>query len=139
MDVKLVATRVLEEPWTGNLDVIDQLVSSGYVGHDPGEPEPVVGPESERTRIERLVMAFPDGRLSVDEQIVDGATVATRWSARGRHLGELAGIAATGREVTVTGVTFSRIEDGKVVEQWTSWDRLGLLVQLGAVTEPAHA
>ena len=63
----------------------------------------------------------------------------TQWTARGTHTGDLAGIAPTGKEVTVSGITVSRVESGKIVEEWTSWDRLGLLVQLDAVAEPARA
>jgi predicted ester cyclase len=76
---------------------------------------------------------------TVKEQIAEGDTVATRWKAHGTHDGELAGIAPTGKEVTVKGFTFSRLENGKVVEERQVWDALGMLVQLGAVTAPATA
>lgn len=138
-DAKLVVRRLLEEPWQDGLGVIDELVSTAYIGHDPAEPEPVVGPAGIRASIERYVAAFPVGAVTVDGQFADGETIVTRWTARGTHAGELAGIAPTGREVTVTGITVARVENGTVVESWTSWDRLGLLVQLGAVSEPAHA
>ena len=49
------------------------------------------------------------------------------------------GIEPTGREVTVNGITISRISAGKVVESWSNWDALGMLVQLGVVPEPARA
>lgn len=42
---KAIVRRTLEEPWEGNLDVIDELVASDYVGHDPAAPEPLRGPE----------------------------------------------------------------------------------------------
>ena len=64
--------------------------------------------------------------------------MATRWTGRGTHTGEIATIAPTGRDVTVSGVTISRVEGGLVVEEWTAWDTLGLLVQLGAIAEPAR-
>ena len=119
--------------------MIDELAAPDYVGHTPAEPEPIVGRAAARANFERFIAAFPDGRLAVDEQVVAGSLVTTRWTARGTHTGELAGIAPTGREITVSGLTLSRLDGGTVVEQWTSWDRLGLLVQLGAVAEPAHA
>jgi SnoaL-like polyketide cyclase len=43
----------------------------------------------------------------------------------------------TGKEVTVTGITYSRISDGQVRESWASWDTLSMLQQLGAVPEAA--
>jgi predicted ester cyclase len=47
------------------------------------------------------------------------------------------GMAATGKEVTITGITYSKISDGQLHEAWTSWDTLGMLQQLGAVPEAA--
>jgi predicted ester cyclase len=138
-DAKLAARRLLEAPWRGNWDVIDELVADTYVGHDPAEPDPILGPAGLRASAERYVAAFPGGSIAVGPQFADGDTVVTRWTGRGVHTGELSGIAPTGREVTVEGITVSRIEGGRIVEEWTSWDRLGLLVQLGAITEPAHA
>jgi predicted ester cyclase len=134
-----IARRLLEEPWTGRLETIDELVAPDYVGHDPAEEAPVLGPEGVHAWIDRYRSAFADARLTVDEQVVEGDRVVSRWTLRGAHSGSLAGIEPTAKEVTVSGVTISRIANGKIVETWSSWDRLGLLVQLGAVAEPAHA
>ena len=49
------------------------------------------------------------------------------------------GVAPTGKQVTVTGITISRIADGKIAEEWTNWDTLGMLTQLGAIPAPAQA
>jgi len=138
-DAKLVLKRLIEEPWQGNWDVIDEFVASGYVGHDSASPEPHRGPAGLRANLERYVAGFPAGRITVDDQIEDGDRVVTRWTSRGRQTGEIAGIAPTGKEVTVAGVTISKLESGKVVEEWTTWDTLGMLVQLGAIPEPARA
>jgi predicted ester cyclase len=136
---KLVVRRLLEEPWKAGADVVDELVSAAYVGHDHAEVEPVVGPAGARASIERYLAAFPGGSVTAGGQFADGETIVTQWTARGVHTGELGGVAPTGKEVTVTGITVARVESGLIVESWTSWDRLGLLVQLGAVAEPAHA
>ena len=77
--------------------------------------------------------------ITVDEQIAEGDSRRDPWTGRGTHTGELAGIAPTGKDVTVSGLTISRFEGGKVVEEWTTWDTLGMLVQLGAIPEPARA
>jgi len=39
----------------------------------------------------------------------------------------------------VTGIEIDRIEQGKMVESWTTWDTLGLLQQLGVVPSPQQA
>jgi steroid delta-isomerase-like uncharacterized protein len=138
-DAKDVVRRLIEEPWRGNVDIIDELVAPNYVAHDASEPEPIRGPEGVKANIRTYMAGVPDGQITVDHQIAEGSTVATRWTGRGTQTGEVAGIAATGKQVTVTGLTISRVERGQVVEEWTVWDTLGMLVQLGAVPEPARA
>jgi predicted ester cyclase len=138
-DAKKIVRLLFEEPWKGNMDVIDEYVAPGYVGHDPSEPEPIRGPQAFRGQVEKYLAAFPDTRFTIDEQFAEGERVATRWTARGTHQGEIGGISPTGKEVTVTGLTFSRLEGGKVIEDWITWDALGMLVQLGAVPAPARA
>ena len=138
-DAKLIARWVIEEPWKDNWHVLDRHVSPTYVGHDFAEPTSRPGPAALRAGLERFVQAFPDGRVSVEEQIAEGGSVTSRWTFRGTQTGELEGLAPTGKQVTVPGMTISRVDGDLVVEEWTSWDRLGMLVQLGAVSEPAHA
>ena len=69
--------------------------------------------------------------------MADGDFVVTRWTARGTHDGELFGIAPTGNAVTTSGISIVRVADGKIVEDHTQWDALGLMQQVGAV--PAMA
>ena len=138
-DAKQIVRRLFEEPWKGSWDVIDEYVAPGYVGHDPAEPEPLRGPAGVRANVEKYLAGFPGGGITVDDQIAEGDKVATRWTGRGTHMGEIAGISPTGKEVTVSGLTLSRLENGMVVEEWTTWDTLGMLTQLGAVPAPAQA
>ena len=59
--------------------------------------------------------------------------MATRWATTGTHQGEFAGIPATGVQGGVTGTTIARIVDGKIVEERSNWDTLGLMQQLGVI------
>jgi steroid delta-isomerase-like uncharacterized protein len=136
---KDIVRRVVEEPWRGNLGVIDECVADDYVGYDPSQPEPMRGPQGVKEFVGTYRSAFPDARVTVDAMFAEGDFVVTRWNGRGVHEGELLGIAPTGKEATVTGITISRLADGKIVEEWTNWDTLGLLVQLGAVPQPVQA
>jgi predicted ester cyclase len=83
--------------------------------------------------------AFPDGAITVDDQIAEGDTVATRWTGRGTHQGELMGIPPTGKQVTVAGLSYTKFKSGKMVESWANWDTLGMLQQIGAVPATATA
>jgi steroid delta-isomerase-like uncharacterized protein len=136
---KEIVRRLGVEPWEGNTGVIDELVATDYVGHDPSQPEDQRGPEAIREFIATYLTAFPDGRITIDEQLAEGELVATRWTGRGTQEGELMGIPPTGKKVTVAGITISRVKNGKVAEEWTNWDTLGMLQQLGVVPELAGA
>jgi SnoaL-like polyketide cyclase len=138
-DAKKIVRQAFEEPWKGDLDVVDKYIAPGYIGYDPSLPEPLRGPEAVKANFQTYKDAFTGAHIKVDDQIQDGDRVATRWTGRGTHTGELNGIAPTGKEVTVTGLTISRLEGDKIVEEWIIWDTLGMLVQLGAVPEPARA
>jgi steroid delta-isomerase-like uncharacterized protein len=130
---KTIVRRAVEEPWKGNLDVIDELIARDYVGHDPANPEPLRGPGGVKEFISTYRSAYPDARVTVEQQLAEGDMVATRWTGRGTHEGDLLGIAPTGKRITVTGLTFSRLKDGKIVEEFQNWDTFGMMQQLGAV------
>jgi predicted ester cyclase len=90
-----------------------------------------------------LLTAFPDYRLTIEDQIAGEDKVATVWTGSGTHQGEwespAGSIAPTGREVRWTGTTTLRLSEGKISDVIaSSWDHLGILQQLGAVavTEP---
>jgi steroid delta-isomerase-like uncharacterized protein len=130
---KTIVRRALEEPWKGNLDVVDELIARDYVGHDPANPEPLRGPAGVKEFISTYRSAYPDARVTVEQQLAEGDMVATRWTGRGTHEGDLLGVAPTGKRVTITGITFSRLKDGKIVEEFQNWDTFGMMQQLGAV------
>jgi steroid delta-isomerase-like uncharacterized protein len=136
---KKIVRRLLEEPWTGNFNVIDECVDANYVGYDPSNPEPLRGPQDVKEFVQQYRSAFSDARITVDDQIAEGDTVATRWTGRGTHDGDLMGIAPTRKQATVSGITISRLQNGKVIEEWTNWDTFGMLQQLGAVPTMAAA
>lgn len=136
-DLKAMVRRELEEVYgAGNLDVVDEIVSTGYVGHDSAIPEPLRGPGAVKQAAAGYRAAFPDLRLTIESQIAEDDVVVTRWTATGTHQGELFGIAPTGKQATVSGISIDRFSGGKVAESWTNWDTLGLLQQLGAVATP---
>jgi steroid delta-isomerase-like uncharacterized protein len=134
-----VVRRSFEEAWSkGDLDAVDETVSPEAVGYDPALPEPTRGTDGLKQNITMYRAAFPDLKLMIEDMISDGDKVVTRWTSEGTHEGELMGIPATGKHISGGGISIDRLEDGKIVEDWTHWDNLGLLRQLG-VAEPAGA
>jgi len=137
---KAVVHRLFEELWNkGNLPVADELIAPTYTHHDASTPDVGRGPESEKKRVTLYRTAFPELRLTVEAVIAEGESVVARWSCRGAHRGDLSGIAPTGKQFVISGVTVVRFTDGKIVEGWINWDALGLMQQLGVVPELGKA
>lgn len=84
-----------------------------------------------------LRTAFPDFQITLHDQIAEGDRVATRFTARGTHLGvwqsPLGSIAPTGRQFEHEGIRIFRVADGKLVDTWGGADTLRQLQQLGLV------
>ena len=138
---KELARRSVEEIWNqGKLNVIDDLVAEGATFHDPNVPGgKFTGPQGFKQFVEIYRGAFPDVHFTINDQIAEGDKVATRWTATGTQKGALMGIAPTNKRSTVTGTDLGRWADGKVVEEWLSYDMLGMLQQLGVVPTLAPA
>jgi predicted ester cyclase len=83
--------------------------------------------------------AFPDLKITVDKQVAERDLVAVHWTASGTNTGTGNGIRATGRAVQITGTTLFRVADGRIAEEWTCADSLGLMKQLGMLPTPAAA
>lgn len=133
---KAVSRRVIEESFNqGNLAVIDELVAADYVDHNlpPGFPE---GREGFKQLVAMYRAAFPDVQMTVEDVFAEGDKVAFRWTAIGTHQGELMGIPATNKQVTVTGIEIDRLVDGKIVEHWAEFDQMGMMQQLGVIPSP---
>ncbi len=130
---KAIVRRLYEEVWNlGDLDVVEDIVSADFVGHRSGRPDDL-GPEAVRESVVALCEAFPDGRFTIEDMVVEGDRVAVRFTGRATHRGEFRGVQPTGRQVTVTGIGIYRIYGGQIVERWENIDQLGLLQQLVAV------
>ena len=115
-------------------DVLQEVYAHDIVMHEPDED--VRGIEGLTQFVSMIRSALPDLRITLEEDIAEGNKVVSRWRAQGTHQGELMGIAPTGNEVAITGITIHRIEGGKIVEEWENWDALGLMQQIGAVPSP---
>jgi steroid delta-isomerase-like uncharacterized protein len=134
--VEVLSRRIFEEIWNyRNFAVIDELIASDYVHHDPQSPDVTDGIEGYKRFVQRYLTAFPDIRIAIHDEITSGNTVVTRWTASGTHEGDLPGIPRTGRPISVSGITIARTKHGKIVESWNSWDALGMMRQLGAALQ----
>jgi len=117
----------------GDWGAFDTLLHTDYVLH----PEEIRGREGLQRMIEGYRRAVGGMRLTIDGQFADGDHVATRFTIRGRHEGELMGARPTGAELEFSGITISRCQDGMIVEEWELVDVPSLLRQIGALPVPA--
>ena len=138
---KTVSRRFLEEVFgKGKLNVLDEIIAKDHVNSGPGTiPGLPNGPEGSKQFVTAYRNAFPDLHLTIDEQIAEGDKVVTRWTGHGTHQGELAGLPATGKSSTVTGISIDRIVNGKIAESWGIFDEFGLMQQLGVIPMPELA
>jgi len=130
-----LVTRFFEEFCNGRReDVADEIIAEDYVSHGPQAP-PAAGRAGVKARVAVYQNAL-DGHWDLQEVFSAGDRVVTRWIGRGIQHGELMGVEPTGKTIAVEAITIHRIADGKIAEEWTVWDALGLLQQVGAVPAP---
>jgi predicted ester cyclase len=122
--------RLVEEGVNGgNLDVVDAVVARTYPSLTAGSS----GVQSLKDLLTLYRGAVPDAHWTIDDQIAEGNTVVTCFTARGTHRGALWGLPPTGRHTSVPGILISRCAGGRIVAQWTQVDLLDLLQQLGVM------
>jgi steroid delta-isomerase-like uncharacterized protein len=115
----------------GDFDAADSLLSPTVVFRNP----PIVarGAGEFRDVIAGVRAAFPDLAFAIEDELVDGDKVATRWRVTGTQRGPFLGHPASGRRIDVSGMNIFRIAGGKIQEIWVNMDRLGEAEQLGWV------
>lgn len=130
-----VARRLIDDFWNGrNAGAVNELLAADARVHDANTPDYGSGPEAYKKVFTLYTTAFPDVRLTIDGDLIEsGDRVVMRWTAKGTHQGDLRGIAPTGRKMDVSGITIFRFAEGKIAEQWTNWNALGLMQQLGVI------
>ena len=127
-----VVDRVRAEVYNaGNFDAMPEIFADGYLHGSANGPDAIGIAEGTR-RIGGFVTALPDLEWTFDDVVAEGDRVATRWTTRGTHDGDLLGFAPTGNPVEFTGISFFAVRCGKVVEFQTEMDAAGLLEQVGA-------
>jgi predicted ester cyclase len=115
----------------GSVAGADEAFARDCVIHIAGSPTPDLDREGFKQMVAGLLAAFPDIRFTIEDQIVAGDKVATRWTAEGTNSGPLGEVPPTGKRARIDGLILDRVADGKVVERWEQWDQMGMLRQLG--------
>ena len=131
MDITAYERSWVEGMNRGDVSAADRAFAPDCVIHINGSPEPNLSLSAFKEMIGGLLGAFPDLRITVEDQIVAGDKVATRWTSEGTNSGPFGPMPATGRRIQISGLILDRVVDGKVVERWEQWDQMAMLQQLG--------
>lgn len=137
-----IAIKFFESVWSkGDFSVLDTLISPDADDHSTvgGKPKTEKGSASFRAIVSMFRNAMPDIKLTINVEVYAGDKVVHHWSLTGTDTGGVMGMPPSGKQLTFTGMTTVRMENGKIVERWANVDELGLLQQLGVVPPPpAH-
>jgi predicted ester cyclase len=131
MDLKTLASSTIEELFdSGRTSHLSEVSQLSYVGHDPISSKSI-SLDDTMELAKSFRTGFPDLRCAVNDTVTEGDRVVCRWKMSGTHRGPFLGIAPTGLKVTFDGISEMRFHDGRLAEQWTMYDCLGLLHQIG--------
>jgi steroid delta-isomerase-like uncharacterized protein len=115
----------------GDLAALATPCTADYRLHVPGVPM-ALDRSATKGFFSGFAAAIADLRQTIEDRIASDDAVAIRLTIRGTHCGDLNGIPATGREVTISALNLFHLAGGKIAEQWVEYDGLGLHRQLGA-------
>jgi len=137
-EIKALVRRFVEE-WNkgkaATMVVLDELFATDFVMHH-GTGEEIHGLKDFKQHVSEAFNVFPDLHFTIDDMVVEGNKIATRWTLTGTHKGEFMGRPPTNKKVKIWAITIDRIADGKLMEEWERYDTLGLMQQLGITPTP---
>ena len=127
--------RLIEQVWNnGVLDAVDELIAYQYtIHHDPGDPWE--GKTLDQNQYKQRVLysrnAFPDMKFNINESIPSENRVVISWLLTGTHLGNLVEVPASGKKISISGLTIYYFENGKISGHWQVIDQLAFVTQIG--------
>jgi steroid delta-isomerase-like uncharacterized protein len=130
---KAVARRVFDEIFNRNkFEVANEIYSPDFVNHGLQKS---VGLQEDQAAARGWKDAFPDGKMEIEQMVAENDLVTVVWIGTGTNTGQGNGLPATGKTIRLRGITVWRIVDGKIREEWSAFDRLRLMQQLGLIPE----
>lgn len=133
---KALYRRYLEILSARRLDLLDEVVSPDFIGHDLADSFPH-GREGLKQFRHMVDAAFPDLEAVLQDIVAEDDRVAARVRLRGHHRGEFAGVQPTGRLVYMELFEIVRVAQGKIAERWVMRDRLSEMLQMGVIATSA--
>ena len=134
---KAVARRVFDEIFNqGRYEVANEIYSPDFINHGFSTD---IGLKEDQAAARGWREAIPDIKVTVKLMVAEGDLVTVLWTAGGTNTGEGNGLPATGKKVKGRGITIWRIVNGKIKEEWSEFDELRLMKQLGLIPSESKA
>jgi len=128
---KTIAKHAFEEILSrGRYELAEQLYARDFVNHGVRSNSTL---EEDQTALKGWHAAFPDVVIVPEKLIAEDDLVTIYWIARGTNTGTGNGLPATGKKAELAGITIWRIVDGKIKEEWSAFDQLSMMQQLGLI------
>ena len=128
--------QTLIDAWNTKVDEkIIQLYSADYEGEDMSGSKKRSGIEGVKEWLKSVLHAFPNIHYTLVDYVENGDRIVMHWVAEGNHHGSFLKIPASGKTVVINGVSFLKIENGKVKEGKLFWDMAAVLRQIGLLPQ----
>ena len=132
---KALIRHYVDQVWhDGAVDRVDDLFADEFISHSSNWGE--MDLDTFRREVGATKAIFPDATFTIDDLISEDDRVVMRWTMRGTHQGEIetpwGTVAPTGRKVESSGIKIYRVQDGRIVQRWSAFDPLAVLMQLDA-------
>lgn len=98
----------------GDISALDEVVAPNYIGHTSAGDRDLDGL---RQTIEAFHKLYSKSSFHIEDQMIDGENVITRLTAD-------VTLRDSGESATLMGINISRIVEGKIVEEWNTWEPL---------------
>jgi len=126
---KATAKRAFDEILSrARYELAEQLYAKDFVNHGVRSNSSL---EEDQAALKGWHAAFPDVVIVPEKVIAEDDLVTIYWIARGTNTGTGNGLPATGKKAELAGITIWRIVDGKIKEEWSAFDQLSMMKQLG--------
>jgi steroid delta-isomerase-like uncharacterized protein len=126
---KAIARRAFEEILSqGRFELASELYAKDFINHGIHRDASL---EEDQAALKGWHQAFSDITIVPEKLIAEGDLVAIYWIAQGTNTGTGNGLPATGKKAELAGITIWRIVDGKIREEWSAFDQLSMMQQLG--------
>ena len=133
-ELKPIADKLVDA-WNGvNIDSLDSIFDPGFVRSVNQEPD-VEGVEGFKKGITDFRTAYPDLKLTIDNEVYGENAIAVRWTVTGTNTGP-GEMPPTGKAVKFWGESILHLANGKISREIVAYNNQALIEQLGFAMIP---